>query len=31
MDKEKLYELINIIDKKCPNLTNTQITLFTVV
>lgn len=25
MDKEKLYELINIIDKKCPNLTNMQI------
>lgn len=27
MDKEKLYELINIIDKKCPNLTNTQINI----
>ena len=27
MDKEKLYELINIIDKKCPNLTNMQINI----
>ena len=27
MDKEKLYELIDIIDKKCPNLTNTQINM----
>ena len=27
MDKEKLYELINTIDKKCPNLTNTQINI----